>query len=143
MPGVPSRRQNLRLPVSFRGDASEYSRDGECVRERLGAPEYRRRSNDRSNNGVPAGAGKDLRQSLLAVGIANSRHVLNSLSRSGSGASFQLQQLALAFQTPAIAAEMAGCADCAMTWDDNRDWICAVGGPDGADGARATDASRD
>ena len=34
-------------------------------------------------------------------------------------------------------------ANCAMTWDDNRHRICAVGGADGADGARASDTPRD
>ncbi len=141
VPGVPPRRQDLRLPVSFRGDARRRRRDGGRVRKRIGSRKYSGRSNDRASGRVPSAARNNLEQGILPLGVPNSGYVLTQVQR--RTAAFHFQQLALALQSPSIAAEMSRRANCAMTWDDNRHWIRAVGGADGADCARPSDALRD
>src|SRR5690349_10651810 len=61
--------------------------------------------------------------------------------RQSSG--FEIEERALAPQSPAVADELAVRPDDAMAWDDDDDRIRAVRGSDGASGGRITDASRE
>jgi len=56
---------------------------------------------------------------------------------------FEFEEATLALEAPSVAAEMSRSAECTMARDYNSDRICAIGGSDGANRARASDTSRD